>query len=117
MKLGRLRKNKEFQLVYKRGQAYVGRYMVLYVLPGPKTEIRIGYTVGKKVGGAVQRNYVRRRLKEIFRWLKPQIAPGNDLVLVARPRALKAGYDALKEEMRHLSQKAKLLAKVARCGD
>jgi ribonuclease P protein component len=109
VKLGRLTKNKEFQSVYKRGQAYVGRFMVLYVLPGPKKETRVGFTVGKKIGGSVQRNYVRRRLKEAYRCLQPSIVIGYDIVLVARARALETKFDALKKELRQLLRKAKLL--------
>jgi ribonuclease P protein component len=119
VKFGRLVKNKEFQLVYKKGQSYVGRHMVLYVLPRPNanSETRVGFTVGKKVGGSVQRNRVRRRLKEIYRWLKPRIALGYDLVIVARPRALEAEFNVLQEEMMYLCKKAKLLVREARSGD
>lgn len=109
MKAERLTKNKEFQAVYKRGQAYVGRYVVLYVLPQRSRVTRTGFTVGKKVGGAVERNRVRRRLKEVHRSLQPQIKLGFDLVLVARPRALTVPFQDLSKEVRRLLGQAKLL--------
>lgn len=107
--MGRLTKNKEFRRVYKQGRAYVGRYMVLYVLPRCNDVTRIGFTVGKKVGGAVQRNRVRRRLKEAYRLLQPEIRMGYDLVLVARTRALTVQFKTISEEMRGLFGQAKLL--------
>ena len=107
--MARLTKNKEFQTVYKHGQVYVGRYVVLYVLPRPGQATRTGFTVGKKVGGAVQRNRVRRRLKEAYGLLKPRIRAGYDLVFVARPRALTVRFQVLREEVRFLCTRAKLL--------
>lgn len=110
MKVGRLTKNREFRQVYKQGQAYVGRYVVLYVLPRQSSKVtRTGFTVGKKVGGAVQRNRVRRRLKEAYGLLKPRIRAGYDLVFVARPRALTVRFQVLSEEVRFLCTRAKLL--------
>ena len=111
MRPGRLTKNKEFQLVYKKGQAFVGRYMVLYVLARRENnkDKRIGFTVGKKIGGAVQRNYVRRRLKEIYRESQPKIKTGNDMVLIARARALNTKFTELQREFGKLFRKAELL--------
>jgi ribonuclease P protein component len=109
VRMARLTKNKEFQTVYKHGQVYVGRYVVLYVLPRPGQATRTGFTVGKKVGGAVKRNLVRRRLKEIQRQLQVQLKPGYDLVLVGRPRALTVGFWPLSEEVRRLCGQAGLL--------
>jgi len=109
VKMKRLTKNKEFQAVYKYGKAHVGRYLVLYVLPRPGQGLRIGFTVGKKVGQAVKRNLIRRRVKEVHRQLLPMLTPGADLVLVVRPRALTVSFWVLKEELRHLYYRAGLL--------
>lgn len=105
----RLTKNKEFRAVYKHGKAYVGRYLVLYVLPRPAAVTRSGFTVGKKVGIAVKRNLMRRRVQAAQRQLLPGLQAGYDLVWVVRPRAVTVGFWVLREEMKRLYRQAGLL--------
>ena len=111
MKPGRLTRNKEFQSVYKRGRSYAGRYMVLYTLSTGDGQKRIGFTVGKRIGGAVKRNLVRRRLKEAYRLMEDIIVPGYDLVIIGRVRALSASFVQLQKEMMFLMNKAGLTDK------
>ena len=70
----------------------------MHALPNGLERPRLGLSVSRKVGGAVARNGVRRRLKEIFRASIPAIAEGVDLVVSARPAAADAGYKELDEE-------------------
>ena len=65
MQLETLGKNQEFKNLYRRGRSYVGKYVVLYVCRRQDERKRVGFTVGRKIGAAVARNRIRRRLKEI----------------------------------------------------
>ena len=71
---------------------------------------RAGFSVSKRVGGAVVRNRVKRRMREIVRQILPEVAPGWDLVFVARAPAAEAEYAALAQDIAGLLRRAKLLA-------
>ena len=89
----RLCKNREYQLVYRRGKSYVNRRVVLYVLPrSPKQPTRIGFVTGKKIGCAVERNRCRRLMKEVYRLHQFDLRDGFDLVLIGRSSLKYAGY-------------------------
>lgn len=90
-----LKRNFEFQRAYSRGKSALTNYFVLYVVKTKKRENNVGYTVSKKVGNAVVRNRVRRRLKEAFRTIDIQSCC-YDIVIVARTRALSIEFDTLK---------------------
>lgn len=83
-KSGILRKNKNFQAVYRSGKSYANRQLVLYVLPGKTTERRVGFAAGKRLGKAVVRNRVKRLLRETYRLNQHRLANGYDLILVGR---------------------------------
>lgn len=93
----RLKKNKEFTYIYRKGSKLKGRYFILYALKGSK-EMKIGFSLSKKVGNAVVRNLYKRRLHEIFKDLIPQMK-NNQYVLVASPYIRDAGYQELKEDI------------------
>ena len=71
------------------------RYFVIYCRSNPLEKNRVGFTVGKKLGKAVVRNRVRRRLREIYRLNEERIQCGYDLVIVARTAAVGARFSAL----------------------
>jgi len=106
MKVTTLTKRPDFVRVQTRGQSFSRRHLVLLIAPGIETQTRLGFTVSGRVGGAVVRNRVRRRLREIVRAQSADLSPGWDHVLIARPKAPQADFAVLKEEIRCLLGKA-----------
>ena len=91
---GRLSRSGDFDRVYREGRSHSNRYVVLYAFPreeataeqeGEEDQTRLGLSVGRKVGGAVDRNKVKRCLREAFWGLADRLPAGYDFVLVARP--------------------------------
>jgi ribonuclease P protein component len=88
----------EFERVYRKGSVYRGRLFSVHALPNGVGKLRLGLSVSKKVGVAVKRNRVRRRLKEIFRSSARDLPDNLDLVISARPAAAEASFEELNEE-------------------
>jgi ribonuclease P protein component len=87
---GRLSRSGDFDRVYREGRSHANRFLVLYAFPRGEGEpgdddTRLGISVSRKVGGAVERNAVKRALREAFWSLDPEVPGRHDFVLVARP--------------------------------
>lgn len=108
---GILRKNKNFQAVYKLGKSYANRLLVLYVKPNCEGLRRAGFVTGKRLGGAVVRNRARRLMKEAYRLNQHQLAAGIDLVFIARQPIVKADFTAVCKALLELCGKAQLFNK------
>jgi ribonuclease P protein component len=81
----RLSRSAEFDRVYRQGRSQASRYLVLYAFPrGGDEGPRLGLSVSRKLGGAVERNRIKRLLREVFASQEPTLARGYDLVIVAR---------------------------------
>lgn len=98
----RLRKNRAFQYVYRRGQSVACRDLVLLFAKG--RELKVGFSVSRKVGNAVVRNRTKRRLRECFRPHLGDLKTGL-YVVVARPSAAKAAFQSLDRDLRYLLKK------------
>ena len=110
MKFSRsLKLNHLFRKLYRKGKSAAGKYLVLYCRRNGSEENRIGLTVSAKLGHAVVRNKVRRRLREIYRLHESQFKPGWDIVVVARSRAVGAPYGKLEKNYLSLARSLGLL--------
>ena len=106
-----LKLNHLFRRLYSKGKSCANGYLVLYCRKNGTQENRIGLTVSAKLGHAVVRNKIRRRLREIYRLNEEKFLPGYDLVVVARSRAVDASYQKLEHAYLHLARKLDVLKK------
>lgn len=104
-----LKQNYEFQRLYRRGKNTVSPVLVLYSRKNGRDANRLGITVGTKLGKAVRRNLVRRRIRECYRLREGSIKKGYDLVVVARVRAAGATYRQIDRALETLLEKQGLL--------
>ena len=108
-----VKENYEFRRIYRKGKSVVVPSMVLYCQRNRQGRTRLGVTVSTKLGKAVVRNRVRRRLREIWRLNKKDMEPGWDIILVARVRAVDMPYQKLDKMYRRLLHEAGLLKEEA----
>jgi len=94
----RLTDSPEFERVYRQGTAYRGRLFSVHAFPNEHGAPRLGLSVSRRVGNAVTRNAVRRKLREVFHSCISEVSENLDLVVSARPAAAEATFEELREE-------------------
>lgn len=104
-----LKFNHVFRRLYHKGATCANRYLAIYCRRNGTGENRVGLTVSAKLGHAVRRNTVRRRLREIYRLHEQQFRCGYDIVVVARSRAMDAPYHELERAYLALAGRLSLL--------
>jgi len=100
-----LTKNYEFKRLYNKGKSAASKYVVIYCARNYKAVNRFGITVSTKLGGAVQRNRIRRRFKEIYRLNEHVLRKGYNIVLVARLKSSDASWKELESSVLSLFRK------------
>ncbi len=113
----RLRKNEQFRKVFKSGKVFVGDKMVVYALENALSYSRVGITVSRKLGGAVERNKLKRIVREAWRAREGQLRKGFDLVLVPRMKAKTGSFREIADELQQLLVKGNIIETVARDGE
>ena len=108
-----LKKNHEFKRLYNKGKSAASQCAVVYSRRNGGSENRLGITVSTKLGGAVQRNRIRRRLKEVYRLNEELIVTGYDIVLVARMKSRYTRFSDLESSVLSLFKNLKILKNTA----
>ena len=100
-----LKKNSDFQQVYRHGTSYANRYLVMYVLENQYMKNRLGISVSKKVGNSVVRHRVTRLIRESYRLNELLFKKSLDIVVIARPSAKEKSYQEIESALLHLAKK------------
>lgn len=109
----RLRKNEEFQTVFKKGKSVANRQFVIYSLPKEgQDSFRVGVSVSKKMGNAVVRNRLRRLIKESIRLRADEVKSNVDFIVICRLPAVELEFDAFQGSLYHCMRKAKLFSSI-----
>ena len=109
--LEKLRYNWEFQNGYQNGKKYWNRFFVIYVSANRFNSVRLGITVSKRTGGSVQRNRIKRLIRESFRFIKCKLRKGYDIIVIGRRPAFQLKCQQAQAELRYLFRRARLFIK------
>ena len=99
-----LKKNKDFQVVYKKGKSFGNRYLVMYVLSNELGKNRVGISVSKKVGNSIVRHHLTRLIRESYRLHEEQFLCGYDVIVIARTNAKDRTYHEIESALIHLGK-------------
>lgn len=106
-----LKKSKDFQKVYNKGNSYANRLLVMYVLENHTDKNRLGISVSKKVGNSVIRHHLTRLIREGYRLQEDMFNSGLDIVVVARSTAKDISYHEVESALLHLGGLHKIISK------
>lgn len=99
-----LKKNRDFQIIYKEGKSLANRYLVLYVRENSLQKNRLGISVSKKVGNSIVRHRLTRLIRESYRLQEDMFNSGLDMVVIARASAKGKGYQEISSALMHLGK-------------
>lgn len=112
IKKQRIKKNAEFQKIFKKGKSFANRQFVVYCLIKEEEDYyRVGLSVSKKVGNAVVRNRIKRYIRQTFLEIHDQVYPNMDYIIIARNPAAKLDFHETKKSIEHVLKIAKVLKK------
>lgn len=103
----RLRKNRDYNLVYKKGKKFYNRYFILIIKKKGKQNTRVGFSITKKYGNAVERNRMKRQLREIIRKQAHSLKKGIDMVVIPKKNTKELSFSQLNESLRAVLEKSK----------
>jgi ribonuclease P protein component len=104
-----LTRAEQYSQVYEQGRSWTSELVVMKAMPNGLDRSRYGFSVSKRLGGAVVRNRVKRRLREILRALP--LETGWDIIFIVRPKAAAASFATMQKTVRGLLSRAKILAR------
>lgn len=99
-----LKKNKDFQIVYKSGKSYANKYLVMYIKENNTSKNRLGISVSKKVGNSIVRHRLTRLIRESYRLQEDRFRCGIDIVVIARTGAKGRTYKDIESALLHLGR-------------
>ena len=108
-KVNRLRKRYQYQYVYKAGKFVSEKAVAIHYVSSKTNNIKIGFAVTKKIGHAIKRNFIRRRLREITRNLLSNLKQNYNVIFIAKEAILETDFDELKKQIINLLKRADLL--------
>ena len=101
-KFNSIKKNSDFQKVYRTGRSFANKLLVMYVIKTEREDTRIGISVSKKVGNSVVRHHITRLVRESYRLNKDRVKTGLDIVVVARAAAKESDFKKIESAYLHL---------------
>jgi ribonuclease P protein component len=107
----RIKKNTDFQTVFKKGKQIPGRGVILYYSKSNAQATRVGIVVSKKVGNAVVRSRIKRIFREIFRLNQPNIKSGYDIIIITRKSIREKSFHDIEKTFIDIMRRAGLLIK------
>ena len=99
-----LKKNRDFQKVYRSGKSLANKYLIMYILRNDSDRNRLGISVSKKVGNSVVRHHLTRLIRENYRLLEEHFQRGLDIIVIVRPSAKEIGYHEIESALIHLGK-------------
>lgn len=99
-----LKKNRDFQTVYKNGKSFANKYLVMYLLENGLDRNHLGISVSKKVGNSVVRHHLTRLIRESYRLQEAKFQTGYDIVIIARVSAKERSYHEIENALVHLGK-------------
>ncbi|WP_026366285.1 ribonuclease P protein component [Salinicoccus albus] len=104
----RIKRERDFQLVFKKGRSFANRQFVVYLVDNPRTDhMRLGISVSKRLGNAVKRNKIKRRVRVFFQKYQEALVP-REYVVIARKPVSEMDYHQMEKSLLHV-------LKIARC--
>ena len=105
-----LKKNKDFQIVYRKGKSFANSILVMYVYPNSLDKNRLGISVSRKVGNSVVRHRLARLIRESYRLSEENFRCGFDIVVIARTSARGRDYRSIESALIHLGKLHKIVS-------